>query len=63
MLPFCSELPCYQGHDCNSLCLPIWKAALTKASVTETAGAAGLQDADLLQQKSPNLCLVQGEQN
>lgn len=36
---------------------------MTKASVTETADAAGLQDADLLQKKSPNLCLVQGEQN
>lgn len=37
-----SELPCYQGHDWNSLCLPIWKTVKTKASMTEAADVTGL---------------------
>lgn len=42
-----SEFPCYQGHGWNSLYLPIWKTAETKASMTGTADATGLGDPEI----------------
>lgn len=39
-----SELPCYQGHGWNSLCLPVWKTVKTKANGTEAADITGLQN-------------------
>lgn len=50
-----SELPCYQGHGWNSLCLPIWKIAEIKASMTGTADTTGPGDPEMCCDKPKSL--------